>query len=94
MKTIWKFLILNDQELELPEDYEVLYVDKDNKDNLPCMWILFDTEKSKVKKRFVVGGTGWNFDHMLQYIGSWQEGPYVWHVGEYKIDEKVETPED
>ncbi len=49
----------------------------------PQLWVLINKTHNKVKRLFVIVGTGQAFDaKSLQYIGTWQDASYVWHLFE------------
>jgi len=51
------------------------------------MWVKVDTENEVEKRMFEVIGTGQNFDDTnKKYVGTYQEGPFVWHVFEKDLD--------
>jgi hypothetical protein len=81
MKTIWKYkLDLTDvQEVIMPKGAKVLSVQI--KDGVPCLWALGETESDKEPRRFAIVGTGnrcWCSD--WEYVGTFQDDPFVWHV--------------
>ena len=55
---------------------------------IPCVWALVNTEEGKtVRRMFRVYGTGREIKEPLEgldYIGTVQTGPFVWHVFERK----------
>lgn len=81
-KRIWKYPIaLQDaQFIEMPKGAEILCVQM--QDGNPCLWALVlpgETERRKIE----IYGTGHPVSELeLAYIGTYQEGPYVWHVFE------------
>ncbi len=50
----------------------------------PQMWFLVDPKKETTKAIFKVIGTGNEFDNTKEwgYLGTWQDGPLVWHLFE------------
>ena len=58
MWKIWKFEfpIQDEFELELPSIYEILKADMQR--GTPCLWILVEPTAVKVKRKFILFGTG------------------------------------
>ncbi len=84
MKTIWKYPFKVDDRftLEIPARSEVIHVGLDPEGNR-CLWILLDPEDVKYTATFYIFGTGHNVDSRFQgsrHVGSFIEGPFVWHV--------------
>lgn len=73
--------------LELPADADVLHVAV--QDETPMIWFMFDPSETEIKKRkFMIVGTGMMFDYEgWQYIGTFMQQPYVWHLFEESEDE-------
>ena len=92
MKKIYKYEI-NPQlggtfSLELPVSAEMIYAAVDNKTGTSCMWFEFNTvdEKNLETVNFRIIATGEEFDDSnLEYMTSYQHGPFVWHI--YHITE-------
>jgi hypothetical protein len=85
-KQIWKYSLEN--VIEMPKGAEILTVDIQNGQMFNAqMWVKVDTENEMEKRMFEVIGTGQNFDDTnRRYIGTYQDGPFVWHVFEKDID--------
>ena len=85
-KQIWKYSLEN--VIEMPKGAEILTVDIQNGQMFNAqMWVKVDTENEMEKRMFEVIGTGQNFDDTnRKYIGTYQDGPFVWHVFEKDID--------
>ena len=60
------------------------------RDETVCLWAMSNTDEShKVRRMFRIYGTGRPIDEdpaNLNYIGTIQTGPFVWHVFERKGD--------
>lgn len=83
MKTIWKFPIniTDGQELSIPEGGKILCVQ--TQAEIPCIWVLVDPKNKKIKRKIFVYGTGHPVDNdNINYIGTFQTGPLVFHVFE------------
>ncbi len=54
-----------------------------------CLWAMSNTDESrKVRRMFRIFGTGRPIDEdpaNLDYIGTVQTGPFVWHIFERKV---------
>lgn len=85
-KQIWKYSLENI--IEMPKGAEILTIDIQNGQMFNAqMWVKVDTENEVEKRMFEVIGTGQNFDDTnRKYIGTYQDGPFVWHVFEKDID--------
>jgi len=82
--TIWKFSFLiqsSHVQLLMPKDAVVVHVECQRDVN--CLWALVDANKPNEHRHFRVFGTGGDMgDFTGNHIGSWQSGPYVWHMFE------------
>lgn len=87
-RTIWKYGIeVTDRfALEIPGNFKVLCVKNQNRngsfvDGRPCMWIDVDPAIQSASHNFFVVGTGGPIpDGARHYIGTWLDGPFVWHL--------------
>lgn len=81
-KQVWKFPILRDRQIEMPEGADIITLMV--QDGTACIWAIVDTEAPKVKRTFLVVGTGHDIPEncLGWYWGSWQSGPFVWHLFE------------
>lgn len=83
MKTIWKYplKITSLQIIEMPDRAAILSMQM--QDNVPTIWALVDTDKTKAKWEIRVIGTGEPADDIalnFSCLGTVQQGPMVWHV--------------
>jgi len=85
-KQIWKYSLENI--IEMPKGAEILTIDIQNGQMFNAqMWVKVDTENEVEKRMFEVIGTGQNFDDTnKKYVGTYQDGPFVWHVFEKDLD--------
>ena len=85
-KQIWKYSLENI--IEMPKGAEILTIDIQNGQMFNAqMWVKVDTENEMEKRMFEVIGTGQNFDDTnKKYVGTYQDGPFVWHVFEKDLD--------
>ena len=80
MKTIHKYPIdMGGTRLQIHQGYQIIKVDNQGEKN-PCFWAIVDTDKPKEERSFIVLGTGSAFLPGMQYVGTWQEPPFVWHL--------------
>lgn len=83
MKTIYKYpinLTTEKQCLCLPENSQLLSVQMQNEKL--CVWALIDESQPLSMVRFHIFGTGENLPDDLNtvFLGTVQDGIYVWHV--------------
>lgn len=81
-RTIWKFPLLNGTtRINVSKCAEPLTVQI--QEGLPCLWIDTDPNAEQVERAFTRVGTGWDMPtDTLEYIGTFQEGQFVWHIYE------------
>ena len=82
IKQIWKFKVENF--IEMPKGAEILTVQiQDGQMFNACIWAKVNPENELEKRHFIVVGTGQGFqDDNTNYIGTYQDGPFVWHLFE------------
>ncbi len=82
MLTIHKYQLQGRTEIEMPDCALVLSAQLQK--GIPCIWALVDTEKPMEKRTFEMFGTGQPIDPKpdMVFIGTFQDGPLVWHVAE------------
>jgi hypothetical protein len=86
MKKIFKYSFgtsSNLQTITMPEGAEILSVQIQR--GAVCVWVVVpNVEKALVERHFAIFGTGQpiNPDLKLCYVGTFQEGDFVWHVFE------------
>ena len=81
-KTIHKYPVEMASYIQvLPKGAEVLCVQMQN--GAPYMWVRVDAHAEEEERRFAIFGTGWaGTPPKSQYIGTFQEPPFVWHLFE------------
>ncbi len=86
MKQIWKYKVENI--IEMPKGAEILSVQIQNVEMFnACIWAKVSSENKLEKRQFLVVGTGHTFDDTdMVYIGTYQDGPFVWHLFEVKTN--------
>ncbi len=62
-------------------DGTVVHVGLDPNCN-PCVWLLVDPDAPTVARRFTLVGTGDSVADAAHPVGSFVDGPFVWHVVE------------
>lgn len=82
MKTVWKYPITRAPRFELlmPQDAKILCLQV--QDGTPCIWAEGYSEDEEELRQFCTVGTGHAVPPAVTYVGTWQDGPYVWHVYE------------
>lgn len=82
-KVIWKFPVEVTDEFTvlMPEASEVLSVAVQGDE--PQMWALVDLTTPMKNRTFLVVGTGNPApENAGRFVGTWQGGPFVWHLFE------------
>jgi hypothetical protein len=86
MKTIYKYpLSVSDkQTIKMPVGAQILTVQV--QESAPCIWALVESEKEDEDRYIEIFGTGRQIHVDMgidrYYIGTFQQGPFVWHVFE------------
>ena len=81
MKTIWKYkidVVDGPQIIDIPIDADIVKIEGG------FFWAIVDTEIELEERIFFVHGTGHEItdSRCKYYIGTWFEGPFVWHLFE------------
>ena len=93
MNTIYKypFAITDGQSLDLPVDADPVHVGLDPQ-GTPCLWCAVNTDSPIERRRLYLRGTGQRlpenprfgttvaYGNVLVVVGSFIQGPFVWHV--------------
>ena len=88
MKTIWKYTLdKGPNEFEMSVGSKILDIQMQH--GIITLWALVNTEAQKIKRTFVLLGTGWDIEEFqndtnLKYIKTVQKSLYVWHIFEVK----------
>ena len=80
MRTVYKYPIKRGT-IILPQTAQIVKVGKDY-NNEDCIWAIVDPIEQEIKERhFIIAETGelWN-ENWNQYIGTYFDNGYVWHV--------------
>lgn len=80
-RQIWKFQ-LTAEDIPMPMDAEVCAFQFQA--GVPCIWAIVDPDITKIVRRFKIFGTGHELPPIDQccYVGTCQEGAFVWHLFE------------
>lgn len=87
MRTVWKYKLPHQEDskitLELPRNAKVLMCDAQGDGDY--IWCEINTDVSVEKRIFFVLGTGHPLptDCSYDYVASWTNGPFVWHLYEF-----------
>lgn len=85
-KAVWKFPLNTDRgtalDIKMPRNAKPLCVQMQK--GVATIWCEIEVGEEFVTRSFEVVGTGWEFsaDAALEYVGTWQDGPFVWHLYE------------
>lgn len=82
MKTIWKYPIdiINWQCLNMPANPTLIHAGLDPQ-GTPCVWAIVEPDEPCEPVSIRVVGTGHPFtSELTQHVGSFNQGPFVWHV--------------
>lgn len=86
MKTIWKYPFFGRPGdsilIEMPAEAEILRFALQA--DTPTVWAAVSPNNAPVKRKFAVIGTGWEFPDNAAYLGTIEQGPFVWHGFEFK----------
>lgn len=84
MKTIWKFqlAVTDTQRVSMPKGAKILAVQL--QDKTLCMWAIVVEGMEMEVREFQIYGTGHmvNPKATLNYLATYQDPPFVWHVFE------------
>lgn len=94
-RTIWKFPLGQPgfaNSFPMPKGAEILTVQMQG--GVPCIWAVVNPAELRdfwETVTFQIIGTGWDFDtrHKRKYVGTVQDGPFVWHVFQLLEDNAV-----
>lgn len=82
MITVWKypFAVRDRVEIVMPRGAEILLVA--DQDGAACIWARVCPNRPTETRTFVIFGTGYPILPGGNHVGSFQQGPFVWHVFE------------
>lgn len=77
MKRIYKYKI--NAVVELPKGAKIIKVDIQNE--APHMWCLINADEKETESRvFSIVGTGHDIDDRCEFVGTYFQDVFVWHV--------------
>lgn len=86
-RAIWKYPLIEGRKqgrkhvIAMPRGAHILSLQRQGMS--PTLWALVDPDAEKVERVFEIVGTGWTVDvSHLAYVGTWQDGGFVWHLFE------------
>lgn len=82
MKTIYKYPIeiTDSQEVEMPINAEAIHAGLDPQ-GTPCVWATVDNQNATEAVTVLVVGTGNPIPQRARrHVGSFNQGPFVWHI--------------
>jgi hypothetical protein len=83
MKTIWKFpLPAMRAVIDMPVGAQIVHVAKQGPGNDYCVWAIVESDNATEKRLLAAIGTGHAIPLDGRYIGTWQDGPFWWHLFE------------
>ncbi len=79
---IWKYSLLFPLSiLSIPRGGKIVALQAQREH--PCIWVEVDPEATTEARGFRVYGTGHEIpDEGVEYVGTYQDGAFVWHVYE------------
>lgn len=80
----YKLELTEEQIVNMPQGSKILSTQL--QDGSICLWAMVDTEKPFKQRDIRIYGTGSKITDLDKYIGTVQDGRYVWHVWE-RLDE-------
>ncbi len=94
-RQIFKYpLVIGNQNISIPAVHKPLCIQMQN--GMPCLWAEVDPSEAAVWKHVLIVGTGHPFHpEGFSYVGTVQDGPYVWHCyveGGFGSMTKTESP--
>lgn len=81
MNTIYKYPIeiTDDQTIDMPEGAQVVHAGLDPQGQ-PCLWAKVNNRVRTEPRRIQVRGTGHPLPDDAEWVGTFTQGPFVWHV--------------
>jgi hypothetical protein len=81
VKTIWKFELPTPIcVVQMPVDAMVIRVGRQGA--AVCLWAMVESDNALEDRLFAIVGTGRPIPHNGRYLGTWDDGPFVWHLFE------------
>jgi hypothetical protein len=82
VRAVWKYpvMVADEFTVTMPETHTVVHVALQGAQ--AQMWVEVDTDSETWPTTFHVEGTGHPIKSDSIHVGSWIEGPFVWHLYE------------
>lgn len=81
MKTIYKFELPKPIcQVDMPVGAKVVRVARQGA--AICLWAIVESDNAVEKRLFATVGTGRPIPLDGRYLGTWDDGPFVWHLFE------------
>jgi hypothetical protein len=81
VKTIWKFQMPGPHAvIDMPVGAKVVRVARQGA--AICLWAIVESDNALEKRLFATVGTGHAIPLDGRYLGTWDDGPFVWHLFE------------
>jgi hypothetical protein len=81
MKTIWKFEMPGPAcVIDMPVGAQVIRIARQGA--AICLWAIVESDNALEKRVFATIGTGRPIPLDGRYLGTWDDGPFVWHLFE------------
>lgn len=89
-RSVWKFPLIADHaqrgeiKIEMPLASKVIALQV--QEGVPMLWaeVILEIPQKLETRTFAVHGTGHSIPWDRDYVGTWQEPPYVWHLYEVR----------
>jgi len=75
----YEIQIADTQQIDIPLDWSVMRVGLDP-NNIPCIWADVNPDDENIPTTIYVVGTGHPLPVNAEHLGSFIQGPFVWHV--------------
>lgn len=79
-RTVWKFPIVDDARVEMPEGAKAVHIGFQGRQL--TMWAEIDPSAPLTHRSFEIVGTGHDIPDGGQHVYSWIDEPFVWHLYE------------
>lgn len=83
MAVIWKYQFAITEVFDVSMPVGAVPLHAELQDGMPTLWAQINPNAVRAKRRFRVIGTGHAFDpDRLQFVATFQQPPFVWHLFE------------
>lgn len=69
--------------LQIPSGATIVHVALQNK--VPCLWAIVQDDALVEVRFFMIFGTGHALPTDVEYVGTFQDSPFVWHLFERSV---------